>query len=364
MQHGDLTAARDQFEPDVVYLNTASAGLPSRDTLTAVDDVMDRWRRGHLQAPDTDETIAACRAAFAGLVGVAPTDVAVGSQASAMIAPIAAAVPDGGEVVCAEDDFTSVVFPFLAQRRRGVVVREVPLADVADAVGPDTDLVAVSAAQSADGAVVDLDALADVVAAGRTRVLVDATQAVGWLPLDASRFTYTVTGGYKWLMAPRGTAFLTVGADEAERLPHDQAGWYAGDDRWQSLYGGPLRLAAGARGLDVSPAWFSWVGQLPALELITSLGVEAIHAHDVSLANAFRAGVALPAADSAIVSVAVDAGAAAALAEHRVAAAKRAGRLRLSFHLYNDVGDVEAAIEAVGAHVRPDDVVGAPGRVR
>ena len=42
-------------------------------------------------------------------------------------------------------------------------------------------------------------------------------------------------------------------------VPH-QAGWYAGEDRWASIYGLPLRLAAGARGLDTSPAWLCHVG--------------------------------------------------------------------------------------------------------
>lgn len=347
-----LRDARAQFDPDVVYLNTASAGLPGRGTLGAVHDVLDRWRSGALQAPDTDATIAACRAAFAELLRVDATEVAIGSQVSAMIAPIAAAVPDGGEVVCAAGDFTSVVFPFLAQSRRGVRVREVPLHALAEEVGPDTDLVAVSAVQSATGAVADLEALATIASGGRTRVLVDTTQAAGWLPIDASRFTYTVAGGYKWLLAPRGTAFLTVGAAEADRLPHDQAGWYAGEDRWESLYAGPLRVADGARGLDVSPAWFSWVGQLPALELLASVGVGAIREHDVALANAFRSAVGLSASDSAIVSVTVESGAEQALARHRIAAAMRDGRLRLSFHLYNDMSDVDAALEAVASLVQ------------
>jgi hypothetical protein len=34
--------------------------------------------------------------------------------------------------------------------------------------------------------------------------------------------------------------------------PH-YAGWYAGDDPWSSVYGGPLRLASDARRFDVSP---------------------------------------------------------------------------------------------------------------
>mgnify|MGYP006172065081 CR=1 FL=1 len=37
-------------------------------------------------------------------------------------------------------------------------------------------------------------------------------------------------------------------------------------------YGGVLRLAADARRLDVSPAWFNWVAAAPTLELVEESG--------------------------------------------------------------------------------------------
>ena len=56
--------------------------------------------------------------------------------------------------------------------RRGIRVWEVPLEHIADAVTSRTTLVAVSAVQSADGRVADLDALhAASRATGRTLVL-------------------------------------------------------------------------------------------------------------------------------------------------------------------------------------------------
>ena len=57
-------------------------------------------------------------------------------------------------------EFTSVTFPLRAQAGRGVKVREVPLERLAESVTADTTLVAVSAVQSADGRLADLDALA------------------------------------------------------------------------------------------------------------------------------------------------------------------------------------------------------------
>jgi hypothetical protein len=90
-------------------------------------------------------------------------------------------------------------------------------------------------------------------------------------------------------------------------LPPLAAGWYAGEDRWSSIYDPPLRLAADARRLDLAPAWLCWGPTRVALELIEDLGVEAIHAHDVGLADGLRARLGMPAAGSAIVAVDVPA---------------------------------------------------------
>jgi len=131
-------------------------------------------------------------------------------------------------------------------------------------------------------------------------------------------------------------------------LRPNAAGWYAGEDVWSSIYGGPLRLAASARRLDVSPAWLSWVGTVPSLEVIERIGVEAIAAHDIGLANRLRGGLGMPAGDSAIVCVDAP-GAAQRLAAAGIRASTRAGAARLSFHLHNTPADADRALEALTA---------------
>lgn len=128
-------------------------------------------------------------------------------------------------------------------------------------------------------------------------------------------------------------------------MPHS-AGWYAGADVQQSYFGPPLRLATDARRFDTSPAWFAWVGAQPALELLNRIGVEAVYAHDVALANRFRAGLGMEPSNSAIVSFA-DAGAAQRLERAGIVAALRGGRMRASWHLYNTEQDVDAALGAL-----------------
>ncbi|MBO9532027.1 MAG: aminotransferase class V-fold PLP-dependent enzyme [Solirubrobacteraceae bacterium] len=347
-----FVAARGEFSPEGIFLNSASFGLPPQATLAAVTEALEEWRTGTADLPGYDDPVTRSRALFAELVGVDPGLVATANQASVFIGLVAASLPAGTEVLTAEGDFTSVLFPFLAQP--GLTVREAPLEGLADAIGERTGVVAVAAVQSADGRIADLDAIREAASRVGARTLIDLTQAAGWLPVHASDFTWTVTAGYKWLLNPRGTAFLTL--PDAGKSPESwpvplMAGWYAAERPWDGIYGSPLRLAHDARRYDVSPAWHSWIGAAPALQLVRDLGIDAIHEHDLGLANRFRAACGLPAGNSAIVSAAVDDEVPAILERMQIGAAMRAGRLRLSFHLYNDASDADRAAEALSGHL-------------
>jgi selenocysteine lyase/cysteine desulfurase len=337
-----LADARRLFSPETAYLNTASYGLPPRPAFEAFQAVVDEWRHGRTGWYGWVESVDESRALFARMVGVPVDDVAVGTQVSAFVALVALSLEPGARVVCAEEDFTSVLFPLLAQEPRGVTVDLVPLAALAESV-EGADLVAVSAVQSADGRVADLDAISAATEAAGALTLIDATQACGWLPLDASRFDFFVCATYKWLLGPRGCALMSARPAAAERLTPHLAGWFAGESP-RASYGGPLRLAPGARRFDVSPAWFSWVAQAPSLELLLEVGVDAIHDHDLALANRFRAGLGLEPGDSAIVAVPPRAGCVSRLADAGVMFADHGDLLRFSFHLYNVDHDVDLAL--------------------
>jgi selenocysteine lyase/cysteine desulfurase len=177
-------------------------------------------------------------------------------------------------------------------------------------------------------------------------VLVDATQACGWLPFDAGLADGVIVAGYKWLMTPRGTALAYLAPSLRDRVRPLAAGWYAGEEPYKSYYGLPMRLAANARRFDVSPAWFSWVAMAPTLELIDEIGLVAIQEHDVALANRFLTGLGRPPGNSAIVTVDVP-GAEERLAAAGVRAAVRAGRIRASFHIYSTEHDVDLALDAL-----------------
>jgi selenocysteine lyase/cysteine desulfurase len=329
-----------------VYLNTASYGLPPRNGFDAMQEALADWRGGRTSWEHWGESTEGARAAWAAMMGVAPAQVAIGATVSAFVGLIAASLPDDARVIVPDVEFTSTLFPFLVQERRGVTVTTVAPDRIAETIDARTDLVAFSAVQMSTGEIADLDAIAAAAAHHGARTMVDATQAAGWLPLDAGRFGAVVCAGYKWLTCPRGTAFMTIDDEWREEVVPHAAGWYAGADVHASYFGPPLRLAADARRFDTSPAWFSWVGAQPALELLHRIGIGAVYDHDVALANRFRAGLGFAPSPSAIVSVEL-AGGAEALERAGIVAALRGGRLRASWHLYNTDADVDAALAAL-----------------
>lgn len=336
-----IAEAQREWSPAGTYLNTASYGLPPESGWQALQQALSDWRGGRTSWEGWAESTDGARAAFAAMVGVAPEAVTVGATVSGLVGLVAASLPAGSRVVIPDVEFTSTLFPFLVHD--GLEVRTVPPAQLAEAIDEGTDVVAFSAVQMSTGEVADLDAVTDSARAHGALTVVDATQACGWLPLDAKRFDFLICAAYKWLMSPRGTAFMTVAPERLADVVPTAAGWYAGEDVHASYFGPPLRLASSARRLDTSPAWFPWVGTQPVLELINRIGVEAIHAHDVGLANRFRAGLGLAPGDSAIVSVDAP-GAAQRLGAAGIQAAVRGGRLRTSWHLYNHERDVDKTL--------------------
>lgn len=340
---------RAEFAPVGTFLNTASNGLLPARAVTALHDAALLRAQGQPLTALWDD-VEACRAAFARLARVPVERVALGASVAAHGGVLAASLPPGAEVLTAEDDFSSVPNPFHV--RGDLKVRAVPVERIAESVRPGTALVAVSAAQSADGKVADLPALREAAHTHGARTYVDFSQAAGWLPMDAGEWDFTASVAYKWLLGPHGVAFFVVPEDLGGLDPL-LAGWVAGERPWDSCYGPVTELARSARRFDLSPALFCYPALRRSLDLIEELGVSAIHTHDTALADRYRAGLAalgheaLPAPGSAIVSVPGLGSRQPELGRAGIEVSDRAGNLRASFHLYNTEADVDRLLDAL-----------------
>jgi selenocysteine lyase/cysteine desulfurase len=340
-------------EPGTVYLDTATYGLPPLPTMRAMDDALRAWQAGSANwIEDWDKQGDAARACFAELIGAAADEIALVPTVSVGVGPMVAALRAGDEVLVPANEFTSVLFPFLvAAETRGVAVREAPFDALAEAIDARTRLVAFSLVRSQDGKAARL---ADICAAARahdSRVLVDATHAIPFVPVAAelASIDALVCHGYKHLLCPRGAGFLYVRRDRWDDLPPVAANWRAADPPFARSYGGTLSPAPGAARFDVSLDWFAWVGARQSLDLLVEWQRDGALAPVLDLAADLADRLGLEPRTSSIVAVPVE-NARAALATLRAAGIRAdapGGVVRFAPHVYTTTDDIARAADAV-----------------
>src|SRR3954447_19222480 len=157
----DATSLRAEFPvlADRVYLNAGTCGPLPRRALHAIAYVLARAAvEGRTRA--YMESMFALRdrqrAAYAARLGADAADVALMTCTSEGVVRVLAGLDlgPGDEVLTAPDEHPGLLGPLATLRdRRGVEIRTAPFADLADAVGPKTRLVACSHVSWVTGAV-------------------------------------------------------------------------------------------------------------------------------------------------------------------------------------------------------------------
>jgi selenocysteine lyase/cysteine desulfurase len=343
------TAPRVAFGAEFVgaagFLNSPTYGLPPSFLIDGLNARVGEWQAGTMDVPSFDESVRRGRAAYADLVGATVESVTMGGSVSALLGLVAAAIPDGSRVATLAGEFTSTTFPFAAQAARGVTVTEMTGEELI-ASAAAYDVVTASLVQSANGDLLDVEGLRTALAGAGTITVVDVTQAVGWKALDLGWVDVTAAAVYKWLLAPRGTAWMSLSDRVSQFMTPHLANWYAGAEPWASIYGLPLRLADDGRRFDTSPAWFGAFGAGLTMPWLAALDRGAVEAHCLGLATRLRAEFELPHLNSAIVSLPF-ADAAEKLKRAGIRASVRAGAVRVGFHLYNTEDDLQQLLDAL-----------------
>lgn len=203
------------------YLNAGTCGpLPAAAAQAIGGALLTAVREGRSQAYfeamlDTRERL---RGAYADLLGASADEVALTSSTSEGIVRVLAALDlqPGDEVLTSDEEHPGLQGPLAAARaQRGIAIRVVPFAEVADAVLPETKLVACSHVSWITGRVVP-----DLSGAG-VPVLLDGAQGIGAVPTDVTALgcAFYAGSGQKWLCGPVGSGMLWISPEWDDRLP-------------------------------------------------------------------------------------------------------------------------------------------------
>lgn len=348
---------------DGVYLNTASMALGNRRAVEASAVAMDQWQRGEFDFGAAEKVAEELRVAVASLIGASVDDMAIVTGASGSAATVAAQLPPatrGENVVVPARDFLSNFMAWAMLRDRGYELRLVEDFDgllspdsFAKEVDGNTAIVATSLVQSASGFRVDVEALKAMAHDSGAWLVLDASQAMGAIDIDVEGIAALFACSHKWLLGVRGMGHLYLNPELHDRFAPLTPGWKSTRDPVTSFYGPQFDLAPRASKLDASFGWFDAIANIEGLRIIESVGIEGIEAHNMSLVAALEdcgIGVAFDQANrSPIVSIDLDdpEKAIARLGVGGIVGSLRAGKIRVSLHLYNSSEDVEALAEAL-----------------
>jgi len=181
-----LKAHRDAFE---AYARDKSRGYPGYYTHWAVADEA----RHHLAA----------------MTGLAAEEIAFLGSASASINCVLSSIDwrDGDNVVTSALEYASGRYAFARLEGLGVEARmiepsgwRVDIGDLVTACDERTRIVYVSQVSYLTGEALDISALSAALRPRGIALLVDASHALGVIPVDGTKADFTVSAGYKWLL--------------------------------------------------------------------------------------------------------------------------------------------------------------------
>jgi selenocysteine lyase/cysteine desulfurase len=348
-----------------VWLDTPAAPPGADPVVQALHDVVSAWSRGEFDPDEWSAATGEARGLFARLAGAEPGTVSGHGSLAEAAATVAASLPgNSGEIVVAAEEFRSNLFPWAALGGVGRRIVTVParggqtrVEDLASAVTSRTVLLAVSEVTSREGQRLDLAALRAATDRVGARLFVDLTQSLGVLRFDAGavRPDYLAVHGYKWLLCPRGAAWLVTRADRVGELRPLAPNWRSSGPPY-GYFGLPAGLADDAARCDVSPAWFSWVGACAALRLLRSLDVGRVERHCLDLATQFTSHAADlglsrvtggPPSQIVVLRTAEAERLAGLLRQQGIRATALGDRLRFGFHYFNNGDDLARTVRAL-----------------
>ena len=359
-----------------VYLNAANVALmysgAERIITEWIADVAQNGSNNFDDHAEENVFIDLHRAA-AHLINATTDDIAVGSSATELLCSLAWAVsPEKDQnVVSTEIVFPSTVYPW--QRVANSTGCEIRLAkeknnfmhtdDIIALIDQKTAVVCISHVEYGNGQTFDLQLLAEAAKDHGALLVVDATQSAGAIPIDVQicPVDALISGAYKWLCGPFGTAFMYLAPQLAETLEPGLVGFRSHKNMWE-LDASRINYPQTAKKFEFSTMAFGCaVGLTRAIDFLNGVGVENIFQYNRQLADILIAG--LRSRDAVIISPLNDENRSSIVTAYfenidskgiitdlkaaQVFVSSRAGAIRFSPHLYNTAENIEIALAEI-----------------
>jgi kynureninase len=228
------------------YLNSCSLGPLSNSAIEALGGYREAW--AEYGAPAWWKAwmpkLAEARQRFASLIGAQPHEVTTSHSVSSALSSVASTFDYRRRpaVVCADLDFPTIAYQWLAKERDGIEVRfarsddriRVPFDAYEQAMDGDVAHIVTSHGFYSTGAIQPIRRLADLAHAHGAKIVVDGYHGVGVLPVNVKELNvdFYVGGTLKWLLGGPGLTFIYVREELIADLQPTITGWFAAADQF------------------------------------------------------------------------------------------------------------------------------------
>lgn len=371
----DIDRIREDFPvtQQWIYMNHAGVAPISRRVSRSVNGLLrDVAQNGMAGASKWERVCGRTRALAARLIGADPSEIAFLKNTTEGILTVANGLPwrPGDNVVVADRDFPSNLYPWLNLESRGVETRRVPEVEgriptgrLFSAVDRRTRLLSISSVQFASGFRHDLKTVGDFCRQHDLLFFVDAIQSLGALRFQAAEFgiDFVSADGHKWLLGLEGAGVFYCARRAMKRLGIANLGWASVVNPMDFLSYDTTPLPDARRFESGTLNTAGIYGLKACFELIEEVGPEAIESRVLMLTDRLCSGLEAhgfhvvssrsPGEKSGIVTVRHPDFTAHALLERLskrgIVAAVRGGGLRLSPHFYNTEKEVDVVLETL-----------------
>jgi selenocysteine lyase/cysteine desulfurase len=278
------------------YLNTGSTGPSPRPVVDALTEYVEDHRfaaacrrNPYRVAADAKD---AARSTVADLLGASPAEIALTRSTVEGVNHVATSIPwaEGDVVVRTDLEHSAGRLPWArAADRHGVEVHvletdqgRLDMDALADAVA-DARLLCLSSLTWNYGTRLRVAEAVDIAHDAGARVLVDAVQSPGQMPVDVTSWgaDFVAASGHKWLLGPWGAGFLYVDDAALDTLEPPRIGYSSVEHTDAAEYAyvdGAARFELGTTA--VAP----YVGLERAIEIVEDVGIDAIESRIATLA--------------------------------------------------------------------------------
>lgn len=330
--------------------------------------IRDQEMGGHTRDKSWQSVALTCRHVGSELIGCGPEDISLIRSTSEGLSLIAEGMDwaEGDEVLVGTQEFAANAAPWLNLQSRGVKVIRYPQTDgrvepaeIDRLAGPKTRLLAVSWVSFHTGWIAPLIGLAGLCRERNMIFVLDAIQGLGVMPLKMQQIGIdaVVADGHKWLLGPEGAGLMATSRDLRKRLRPVLSGWrnirLSISDAFLEQ---PEYREDGRKFEPGATNSVGLAGLSAALDLLTTVGPEAIHGRVESLNRALTRillahGWDLRSPGSGHPVAGIVAGkppgceadeARLALRERHVICSARQGMVRFSPHFYTSGAELEA----------------------